>query len=531
MDRWMAQILNEGKDEILFELPDGATLIEDAFSLVVKPGSLVESNEDGVNRYYLDGPLGLTEVATLNKRLYRRYIMEREIKRLSKDMGDKKIYGELDHPGDGKTKLSRVSHFVLNASVNESNEIMGRIELIPGTVGGDQAIAIARAGGVLGVSSRGFGTITLDTKGNHVVQEDYRLVTWDIVADPANSNAFPNFVTEDIDPGTESNMTLKELKEKHPEIVEELRREFAQEAGNDEELRSVLGAQHGKDLAGIREEAVEQARDEILESPDVQEALSVIDDIREHLSEYAVTEDGDINIEGIVDAIDSMSESVTEYKNKVGELSRDLEEVAGIAKTLGFQLFLEKQLGEEAGAVIEGIGGDLSVFDDLESLKVAVSDVLESIARREAARQEYQEEILVREREIEARDREIQELKEQRDEALSISAQFGSRAYLEQRLIGHPRASGARKYVLGYEPSTKSEVDRLIESYDIENPVSSEYKAIRKGISLSKIARSNEDRQRSSKSKPEGKAVMVESIDNVCGVPIEVIKNRSSLVR
>ena len=122
---------SNGGNDIIFE-PKGLDkpLLEDAFWFEVKPTDFVEAKEGGERRFYLNGRIGLVEQATANKRKYTRSVMSREIEHLLPDMQARGLYGECDHPGDGKTKLSRVSHFVLGAEINENNEIIGKLEII-----------------------------------------------------------------------------------------------------------------------------------------------------------------------------------------------------------------------------------------------------------------------------------------------------------------------------------------------------------------------------------------------------------------
>ena len=197
-------------------IPAGAELLEDVCVLEFKPEDLHEGEEG--KRPYLKGRFGWVDKATANKRLYPRTIMAREIGRISESMKGRQVFGELDHPGDGKTKLSRVSHFVTDVNITEDGEMVGTLEFIPGTINGDQALAIARAGGKLGVSSRGFGSVVSNPKGEDVVQEDYKLVTWDVVADPANAGAHPNFVVEN----KETSMYMDAVRKENPELVEQI---------------------------------------------------------------------------------------------------------------------------------------------------------------------------------------------------------------------------------------------------------------------------------------------------------------------
>lgn len=514
--------LMEQVGDVIFEPPEGKDLLEDCFSFEVIPGSLVEEDSASGKRAYLEGRLGLVGRATANRRLYTRKLMEREIAKKAEDMRAKKIYGELDHPGDGKTMLTRVSHFVIGAKVNESDEIIGRLEFIPGTKNGDQALAIARAGGTLGVSSRGFGTVVPDAKGNLVVQEDYQLVTWDIVADPANAGAHPNFVVESKEI-TMNSEQLRIFMEKNPEAVEAIRamikeevmpeaREHAREA-----LRGELEGQLAEAGTKIREEAVAQAREEAANDPDVAGAKVFVEQLKELIGPFVLGEDGDGVIEKLKQRIQSLEKTIADQDATIAEQADQMESMAAVATDLGYKLYLERMFGEDADTVIEKLGGVLD-FDSLDALKEAVSRIVEDMEEEEGRYSAYQREIRRRDDEIRKRDDKIAALKEQREQALGIGARLGVRAYLEQRISGHPRAIKIRKYVVESDPTSREEVDTLIDAYDRDHPVSEEYLHIRKGMSRTVVT---EDLRSPSPSN---------GMDEVMGVPMNVLKARTKRI-
>lgn len=519
MDYRERQLMEQDGDVILFDPPVGKDMLQECFSFEVVPGSLTEEDTKEGKRSYLEGRLGLVDKATANKRLYTRKLMEREIAKKLSDMKSKKIYGELDHPGDGKTKLSRASHFVLGANVNENDEIFGKLEFIPGTPNGDIALSIARAGGTLGVSSRGFGTVVPDAKGNLVVQEDYQLVTWDIVADPANAGAHPNFVVEE----KETVMDLEKLNKEHPEILEalkvQLRKEIEPESREHarEALREELEGQLKEVGEKIREEAVEQAREEAENDPDVAGAKVIVEQLKEIVGPFVLGEDGNEVIVQLKERIGKLEGTIADQDAIIAEQKDQMETIATVATELGYKLYLERTLGEDADAIIKELGG-VSEFQSLDALKEAVSAILERIESVEEDKSKYKDEILKREKEIEKRDREIEALREQREQALGIGAKMGIRAYLEKCISGHPRAIGIRKYVLEADPDTKTEVDGLIESYDKEHPLSDEYLKIRKGISKPRLT---EDL--SSLTPKTG-------ISDIMGVPMGELDSRTKMI-
>jgi hypothetical protein len=156
----------------------------------------LEEGDSGKIR--ITGPFGLCGTPTANKRLYSRPIIESNIKRLAEAMGNRRLFGELDHPSDGKTSLKRVSHIITNLAIEDDGTVTGTMEPLP-TPMGKVLTALAEAGCELGVSSRGMGSTVTNKDGIDEVQDDFVLKTYDVVADPASKNAFPKVVKEAIE--------------------------------------------------------------------------------------------------------------------------------------------------------------------------------------------------------------------------------------------------------------------------------------------------------------------------------------------
>lgn len=175
-------------------------------SFIFRP-LLVESDESG--KIVARGQFGKADIPTANKRVYPRKLWERELKTLAPRMEKREIFGELDHPADGATKLQRVSHLVTKAELTPDGQIIGEAVILPDTRGGRQLMAILKNGGRVGVSSRGFGSVHTNEEGYDIVQDDYQLMTWDFVADPAATGSYPKFTNEQKN-GDDMNIQIKE---------------------------------------------------------------------------------------------------------------------------------------------------------------------------------------------------------------------------------------------------------------------------------------------------------------------------------
>jgi len=112
-----------------------------------------------------------------------------KITKLADAMGERRLLGELDHPQHDSVKLSNVSHLITGLSM-KGNEVIGEAEIL-NTPAGKVAQALIDGGVKIGISSRGMGTVTEELDGKRYVNEDFKLITWDIVADPSTRGAFP----------------------------------------------------------------------------------------------------------------------------------------------------------------------------------------------------------------------------------------------------------------------------------------------------------------------------------------------------
>jgi len=418
---------------------------------------------------------------------------------------------------DGKTKFSRVSHFVTDGEITEDGEIRGKIEFIPGTINGDQALAIARAGGRLGVSSRGFGSTAPDSKGNDVVQEDYKLVTWDIVADPANAGAHPDFVVEHKEA---QKMDLDRLKKEHPELVEAIQKETTEAVESEartharEALREEFEGRLQEEADSIREEAVEEARGKLLEDPEVAGSATAIERVKEIVAPFILSEDESNEVARLKKKIVALEQKIADQDEALTVAREESDELSGIAKELGYHLYLERELSDNAHfeQVMEMLG-DVSEYDTLDQLKDRVEEISEALSEQDKVTEDYE----VR---ISQMEKELNKITEERDKALSIGKQFGLRAYVERKIADNPRASQLREFIGNQAFESREDVDKLVESFTAANPPSEEYEKIRNGIEKRGQTLPEDIGSRSPKSLTEG-------MGDVAGVPINELRERA----
>jgi hypothetical protein len=135
------------------------------------------------------GRFQMAEEPNNNRRIYSKALLERETDRLVEAYKARRLMGELDHPSHNHVSLQNVSHLVTNLKM-QGNEMIGEAELL-NTPAGQVAQALLKGGVQLGISSRGMGTLSEGPDGYGYVNEDYKLLTFDLVADPSTKGAFP----------------------------------------------------------------------------------------------------------------------------------------------------------------------------------------------------------------------------------------------------------------------------------------------------------------------------------------------------
>ena len=140
--------------------------------------------------FYLTGLLQMGGTKNGNGRKYPTHVLEREMKNYEMLVKQRRAYGELDHPDTSVVDLKNASHMVTRWWMDEQ-KVMGVIKVLD-TPAGDIVKGIIRSGGQIGISSRGLGSVVNEANGTSMVQEDFKLICFDIVADPSTPGAFMN---------------------------------------------------------------------------------------------------------------------------------------------------------------------------------------------------------------------------------------------------------------------------------------------------------------------------------------------------
>lgn len=146
-----------------------------------------ESKESNAGKIILKGILQKSDTLNQNGRIYPRAILEREVRNYQKFIKERRALGELDHPATSVVELQNVSHLIINAWM-EGDTVFGEVEVLP-TPKGQILQQLIEANITIGISSRGVGS-TQNDGGHSIVNDDFQLICWDMVAEPSTPGAF-----------------------------------------------------------------------------------------------------------------------------------------------------------------------------------------------------------------------------------------------------------------------------------------------------------------------------------------------------
>ena len=156
----------------------------------------VTEGKGSSKKMYIEGTFLQGEIKNRNGRMYPVSTLAKEVGRYNESFVNKgRALGELGHPDGPTVNLDRVSHKIVSLR-QEGNNFVGKAQLLD-TPMGKIAKSLLDEGVMLGVSSRGIGSIKEDTNGVKVVGEDFMLATAaDIVADPSAPDEFVSGIME-----------------------------------------------------------------------------------------------------------------------------------------------------------------------------------------------------------------------------------------------------------------------------------------------------------------------------------------------
>ncbi len=140
-------------------------------------------------------------VKNKNGRIYPKEVLVPEVDRYQETVTMNSAVSEADHPESSIISLQNISHMITKmwwGKGEQENVLFGQLKLIvsPGyinmgivSVVGDKIVLYLQNKIKLGVSSRGVGTLK-ELNGENLVQDDFELIGFDLVATPSTPGAY-----------------------------------------------------------------------------------------------------------------------------------------------------------------------------------------------------------------------------------------------------------------------------------------------------------------------------------------------------
>ena len=154
-----------------------------------------EEKDNGKKDYKIKGIFMQADIKNRNGRVYPMDVLDKEVKRYNDEYVDKKrAFGELGHPEGPTVNLDKVSHMITRLEPDGKN-IIGEAKIMD-TPNGKIVKTLMDEGALLGVSSRGMGSLEPRNGANYVKKDFYLATAADIVADPSAPNAFVEGIYE-----------------------------------------------------------------------------------------------------------------------------------------------------------------------------------------------------------------------------------------------------------------------------------------------------------------------------------------------
>jgi hypothetical protein len=190
-------------------------ITEDVYNLTLNE----EVDDSGIKSLYISGLFSASDIKNANERIYSREILEREINKfIDEKVTTKTAIGHLNHPNSPEIDLEKAAILVESLEW-KGDEVYGRAKILS-TPAGMIARALIDDGVTIGISSRGLGSVNEDS----YVNEDYQLITYDLVSSPSQPGAWMKGIYEakTFDVGVEEEAPkIDETK-----VVEEAREKY-----------------------------------------------------------------------------------------------------------------------------------------------------------------------------------------------------------------------------------------------------------------------------------------------------------------
>jgi len=154
------------------------------FPITLSNQSLLESSQMGGPMIIRGVILQRANAKNRNGRVYPMEVLKREIdKYMDTFVNQNRALGELDHSQENVVNLKNVSHKI-NKIYWNGNDVCGDVEILndPEFPAGRIAAGLLKRKIPVGISSRGMGSVTEGKDGMSLVNDDFNLLTFDLVS-------------------------------------------------------------------------------------------------------------------------------------------------------------------------------------------------------------------------------------------------------------------------------------------------------------------------------------------------------------
>lgn len=159
-------------------------VLTEYYKLDISPIKLTEAYKPGEKMIIKNVVIQRANAKNRNGRVYPEGVLRKEIEEYNNNMvKQNRALGELDHSDSNVVNLKNVSHNIVNIYW-KGDDVMGDIEILDGDEfpAGRIAAGLLRRGIPVGISSRGMGSVQESHDGTVVVNDDFKLLTFDLVS-------------------------------------------------------------------------------------------------------------------------------------------------------------------------------------------------------------------------------------------------------------------------------------------------------------------------------------------------------------
>lgn len=162
--------------------------------LLIESQLLTEGKRDGQN-WFIEGVFAQAETLNKNKRIYKESTLDREVDSFVKEyVSTSRAVGELSHPESSQINPDRAA-ILIESMTKDGTDYIGKAKIL-NTPCGNIIQALLEGGVVIGVSTRGSGSVRTRKDGISEVNDDFKLHTVDAVMNPSAPKAIVSAVYE-----------------------------------------------------------------------------------------------------------------------------------------------------------------------------------------------------------------------------------------------------------------------------------------------------------------------------------------------